>query len=76
MKTIIDVNTGEVKAAKGPAMLRSVAVGSCIVVAALNYKRKISAMTHIMLQDYVSIQSSEKTKYEVETIERLINDLN
>ncbi len=66
----------EVKAAKEPAMLQSVAIGSCVVVAVLNFKRKIGAMAHIMLPGYAPEQSSEKTKYAADAIERLINNMN
>lgn len=41
---IIDINTGEVKVAGSPTMLRSVAIGSCIVVAAYDYKKGIGLM--------------------------------
>jgi len=44
---IIDVNTGEVKIASGPIMLRSVAIGSCIVVATLDSEKK-SVRWHIL----------------------------
>lgn len=75
MSEAIDVNTGEVKAAKEPAMLRSVAIGSCVVVAALNFKRKIGAMAHIMLPGSAPQHSLEKTKYAFDGIEQLLNQM-
>lgn len=75
MKIIIDVNTGEVKTAKKPATLRSLAIGSCVVVTALNLKRKIGAMAHIMLPGIASQHSLEKTKYAFDGIEQLLNQM-
>ena len=63
VQQIIDVNAGEVKAARKPAMLRSVAIGSCIVIVAYNREKGVGAMAHIMLPGYAPEQSSEKTKY-------------
>ena len=75
MSEAVDVNTGEVKTAKEPAMLRSVAIGSCVVVAALNFKRKIGAMAHIMLPGNAPQHTLEKTKYAFDGIEQLLNQM-
>ena len=74
-KKIADVNTGEVKIATEGAILRSVAIGSCIVVAAINFKRKIGAMAHIMLPGSAPQHSLEKTKYAFDGIEQLLNQI-
>jgi len=37
MKEIVDVNTGEVAVRSGEFILRAMAIGSCIVVAATGY---------------------------------------
>ena len=74
-KEFVDVNTGEVKVATEAENLRSVAIGSCIVVAAVDYKRKIGAMAHIMLAGKAPQQSLEKTKYALDGIEQMLNQM-
>ncbi len=71
----MDVDTGEVKIATEGTILRSVAIGSCVVVAAINFKRKIGAMAHIMLPGSAPQQSLEKTKYAFDGIEQLLNQM-
>jgi chemotaxis protein CheD len=73
MKEVVDVDTGEVKVATEETVLRSVAIGSCVVVAALNVKRKIGAMAHIMLPGIAPENAVDKTKYAANAIDRLIN---
>ena len=70
---IIDVNTGEVKVSTEGTILRSVAIGSCVAVATINFKRKIGGMAHIMLPGIAPLQSLEKTKYAFDGIEQLLN---
>ena len=72
---IIDVNTGQVKAAVGKGILRSVGIGSCVVVAAYNLSRKIGGMAHIMLPGAAPQQSLEKTKYAFDGIEQLLKQM-
>ena len=72
---IIDVNTGEVKVAVEKGILRSVGIGSCVVVAAYNLRRKIGGMAHIMLPGNAPQQSLEKTKYAFDGIEQLLNQM-
>ena len=73
MKQVLDVNTGEVKAGTNESVLRSIAIGSCVVVAAYNFKRKIGAMAHVMLPGNAPKNSIDKTKYAANAIEELIN---
>ena len=75
-KEIIDVNTGEVKVAFGLSVLRSVAIGSCVVVAALDSEKRVGAMTHIMLPGKAPENCLEKTKYATDAIEKLIEGMN
>ncbi len=70
---IIDINTGEVKVAGSPTMLRSVAIGSCVVIAALNFERKIGAMAHIMLPGSAPENVAEKTRYAADAVDELLN---
>ncbi len=74
-REIVDVNTGEVKVATEGAILGSVAIGSCVAVAAINFKRKIGAMAHIMLPGKAPQPSLEKTKYAFDGIEQLLNQI-
>ena len=72
---IIDVNTGEVKTAVEKGILRSVGIGSCVVVVAYNFRGKIGGIAHIMLPGIAPKQSLEKTKYAFDGIEQLLNQM-
>ncbi|HUV40475.1 MAG TPA: chemotaxis protein CheD [Sedimentisphaerales bacterium] len=75
MKEVVDVNTGEVKLGTGEEILRSVAIGSCIVVAACDFKKKTGALAHIMLPGRAGARSQEKTKYAADAIEEMVNKM-
>ncbi len=45
----IDVGTGKFEVSSKPVILRVMAIGSCIVVAAYDRNRKIGGLAHIML---------------------------
>ena len=72
---IVDVNTGQVKIAVERGILRSVGIGSCVVVAAYDYRKKIGALAHIMLPGIAPQKSLEKTKYAFDGIEQLLNQM-
>jgi len=72
MKEVIYVNTGEVKVAAGKAILKAIAIGSCIVVAAIDSKKRIGAMAHVMLPGRAPRQFLEKTKYAFDAIEKML----
>jgi chemotaxis protein CheD len=55
--------------------LTSLGIGSCVVVAAYNLRRKIGGMAHIMLPGIAPQQSLEKTKYAFDGIEQLLNQM-
>ena len=74
-KNSVDVNTGEVKVAAKGTILRSVGIGSCVVVVAYNIRAKIGGMAHIMLPGSAPQQSLEKTKYAFDGIEQLLNQM-
>jgi len=74
-KKSVDVNTGEVKVAEKGTILRSVGIGSCVVVAAYNIREKIGGMAHIMLPGIAPQQSLEKTKYAFDGIGQLLNQM-
>lgn len=75
MEEVIYVSTGEVKVAAGEAILRAVAIGSCIVVAALDSKKRIGAMAHVMLPGKAPRQFLEKTKYAFDAIEKMLDQM-
>ena len=62
MKQVLDVKTGEVKAGTGESVLRSIAIGSCVVVAAYDFNRKTGALAHVMLPGTAPEGSIDKTK--------------
>lgn len=72
MKEIIDVNTGQVRLGRGEVILRSLAIGSCIAVAAYDSEARIGAMAHIMLPGRAPEKSSERTKYAANAIDEMI----
>jgi len=72
MKDIIDVNTGQVISGRGNVILRSLAIGSCIAVAAYDFTAGIGAMAHIMLPGRAPENSNEKTRYAEDAIEEMI----
>ena len=71
MREIVDVNTGEVKVSGGRVLLRSLAIGSCVVVCAYNGAGKIGGIAHIMLPGGAPQKSIEKTKYAQNAIDEL-----
>ncbi|MHC4540827.1 MAG: chemotaxis protein CheD [Planctomycetota bacterium] len=76
MKQIVDVATGEVKIGRGKTTLRSVAIGSCIAVAAYDFKEKIGALAHVMLPGRAPKDKiSERTKYAADAIDLMIADM-
>ena len=72
MREIIDVNTGQVKLGRGKVLLRSLAIGSCIAVAAYDSKAGMGAMAHIMLPGSAPEKFSESTKYAANAIDEMI----
>lgn len=75
MEEIIDVNTGEVKVGSKKVVLRSVAIGSCIVIAAYDFKKRTGAMAHIMLPGHAPKKVSEKAKYAADAIDEMISQM-
>jgi chemotaxis protein CheD len=73
MKEIIDVSTGEVKVSGQSAILRSLAIGSCIVVTAYDARKKVGAMAHVMLPGSAPKRSLERTKYASDAIDEMIS---
>ena len=73
-KEIIYAMTGEVKKGDNNSILKSGAIGSCIVITTYNKRRNIAVMSHIMLpeeapRNKINIQ---KTRYAKNAIDELI----
>ncbi|MHC4483370.1 MAG: chemotaxis protein CheD, partial [Planctomycetota bacterium] len=73
MKKTIDVNTGEVKVGGEKIVLRSLAIGSCIVIAAYDFKKKIGAMAHVMLPGRAPKKTLQKTKYAADAVDEMVS---
>lgn len=76
MKQIIYIMTGEVKAGNKDTILKSVAIGSCVVITAYDIQNQIAAMAHIMLPGRaLENKKLPKTRYASNAIDELINVL-
>ncbi len=74
MQETIDVNTGEVKVCSNGGILRSIAIGSCLGVAAYDAKSRIGALAHVMLPGRApKSKREEKSKYAADGIDEMIN---
>jgi len=70
---IIEVETGQVKAAKSPARLRASALGSCIAVILYDGEHRIGGIAHVMLPSVdIYIKGDDLLKYAEYAIEDLI----
>ena len=76
MSKFVDVSTGEVQLASGEVTLRSIAIGSCVVVAAYDSARRVGALAHVMLPGKVPWgKEAEKTRYASDAIDELISQM-
>jgi len=74
---VVDVQIGQVRAAKGQAILQSKALGSCIAVVAFDPHQKAGVMAHIMLPGAAPAGKSadEKTRYAADAIAALLEQV-
>jgi len=71
--SIIDVPTGAVAAGKSPDIFRSCAIGSCVVISAYCWQRRVGGLAHIMLPGNAPCNGIlEKTKYAENAIKELL----
>ncbi|MDD4956338.1 MAG: chemotaxis protein CheD [Candidatus Omnitrophica bacterium] len=73
-KHYIDVPTGIVKVGRERSILTSNGIGSCVVVALYDPKKKIGGLAHVMLPGKASINNIEKrkkTRYAVNALDEL-----
>lgn len=69
--------TGEAKTGIKDTKLISIGIGSCIVVAALDFNKQIGGMAHIMLPGKApETDCIQKTKYAEDGIEEMIYGMN
>ena len=74
MKRIIDVHTGEVKAGGKDTILKSNAIGSCVVIAAYDPTKKLGALAHVMLPGAVPEgKTFQRTRYAADAIQEMIS---
>ena len=76
IEKVIDVSTGMVEASKAGIILRSLAIGSCVVIAAYDSSKKVGAMAHIMLPGRAPKGAYDKrTRYAANAIDEMINGM-
>jgi len=75
MDDIVEVGTGEVKVSVGRGILRSFAIGSCVVVAAYDSMHKVGALAHIMLPGSAPDGYAYRTRYAADGIDELIRQM-
>ena len=76
MKKIIAVYTGEIKASKKDTILKSSAIGSCVVIAAYDAANKVGALAHVMVPGTSpKARTSQKTRYAADAIEEMISKM-
>jgi chemotaxis protein CheD len=74
MEKFVNVATGEVKVCKGAGVLKSTAIGSCVVIAGCNTQKNLGIMAHIMLPGRAPKNTNnESTRYAVNAIDEMIN---
>ncbi len=73
MGKVIDVSTGSVKVGRAGVMLRSSAIGSCVVIAAYDSRKKVGAIAHIMLPGRApKVAYVKTTRYAADAIDEMI----
>lgn len=75
-ENIIDVSTGEVKVSSVPAVLRALAIGSCVAVVAYDKINKIGGLAHVMLPGRsLRKEEAEKLKYAEDAMDFLLTNM-
>ncbi len=74
MGKIVDVSTGMVEAAKAGIILRSLAIGSCVVIAAYDSGKNLGVMAHVMLPGRAPKSAyCESTRYAADALDEMIS---
>ncbi|MHC4243681.1 MAG: chemotaxis protein CheD [Planctomycetota bacterium] len=73
MEKIVNVGTGEVKFGRKGEILKSTAIGSCVVIAAYDSEKNLGVMAHVMLPGRAPKSAyGESTRYAADAIEQMI----
>ena len=73
-KKIIDVNTGEVEIGGEDTILRSNAIGSCVVIAAYDQAKRIGALVHVMVPGVAPEgKIFQRTRYAADAIDKMVD---
>jgi chemotaxis protein CheD len=74
MGKIVNVSTGEVKVGRKGKILKSTAIGSCVVIAAYYSGKNLGAMAHVMLPGKAPKNSyGESTRYAADALGEMIS---
>ncbi len=72
----VDVDTGEVRVSSSPGILRALALGSCVAVAAYDRYKKIGGLAHVMLPGKSpSGEGENREKYTEDAIDVLLDSI-
>ena len=71
----VDVRTGQVKVSKKANSLFSGAIGSCVVVVAIDTKNNIGGIAHVMLPGKAPEEMRYKTRYAADAVAELIKNM-
>ena len=76
MEKIVNVSTGEVKVGRKGEILKSTAIGSCVVIAAFDSEKNLGVMAHVMLPGRAPKSTyGESTRYAADAIEQMISKI-
>jgi chemotaxis protein CheD len=73
MNEIIDIHTGQIAVRGGRCILRAMALGSCVAVAAYDPRARIAGMAHIMLPGGTPQRGANDPRYAVYGIGALLD---
>jgi chemotaxis protein CheD len=75
MNEILDINTGQIAVRRGRCLLRAMALGSCIAVAAYDSRARVAGMAHIMLPGGTPQRGANDARYAVFGIAALLDQM-
>jgi len=75
MKRVEDIGVGKVAVTQEKIVLRAIALGSCIGVAAYDCGRRIGGMAHVMLPGRAPDKAVEKTRYAANAIDEMTRQM-
>ena len=76
MEKIVNVSTGKVKVGRKGEILKSTAIGSCVVIAAFDSEKDLGVMAHVMLPGRAPKSAcGESTRYAADAIEQMISKI-